>query len=180
MKAWLTCFRHAFTSQAGRPLAVLAGTLLFSSPAWAQVNGQPAATPAPLPPRQLEEALRLLLKADSVRRLPHRTGMEAEGLVLDQTLTKLGRDFYEFFYGTFQPPMGLDEYTIIVAERPFRGNNSIITIKVNEQELLEMPLPTRADQMEEIVAGAVGASRDYLDQLQAVSKQLDEGSRSPP
>ena len=133
--------------------------------------------PAPLPPAQLEEALRLLLKADSVSR--HRTGTEAAGLVLDQALTKPGHDFYDLFYNGFEAPAGVADFTVQVGERPGRGNSSLIVLTVNDQELLEAPLPTRLDQMEELVAGAVEAAQGYLVEAQNVSRQLESGRRAP-
>ncbi|MEJ7662449.1 MAG: CsgE family curli-type amyloid fiber assembly protein [Hymenobacter sp.] len=71
---------------------------------------KPPARPAPLRPAQVEEALRLLLKADSLvsRR---RTGTEAAGLVLDQALTKPGHDFYDLFYNAFEALSGVADFT---------------------------------------------------------------------
>ncbi len=132
----------------------------------------------PLPPAQLEEALRLLLRADSTGQLSH-TGTEAEGLVLDQALTKLGHDFYDLFYSAFEAPAGSTGYTVLVGERPGRGNSSLVVLTVNEQELLEMPLPTRLDQMEELVAETVTVAQDYLAEAQRVSGLLEKGRRAP-
>ena len=133
----------------------------------------------PLPPAQLEEALRLLLRADSTSRRPLHTGTEAEGLVLDQALTKLGHDFYDLFYSAFEAPPGSTEFSVLIGERPGRGNNSLIVLTVNEQELLETPLPTRLDQMEELVTGAVEMAQGFLTETQRVSSQLEEGRRTP-
>jgi len=141
----------------------------------------PEASARPLPPRQLEEALRLLLRADSIQQRAAHPDPEATGLVLDQTLSKLGRDFYELFYGTFQAQAaGLGDYTLVVSERPLRGNASLVALSLNDNELLEMPLPTRADQLEASVAYAVETARDYLLEQQRISTQLEAGPRSPP
>lgn len=132
----------------------------------------------PLPPAQLEEALRLLLRADSTGQLSH-TGTEAEGLVLDQALTKLGHDFYDLFYSAFEAPPGSTGYTVLVGERPGRGNSSLMVLTVNEQELLELPLPTRLDQMEELVAETVDVAQGYLAEAQRVSGLLEKGRHAP-
>ena len=71
-------------------------------------------SPKPLAPRQLEEALRLL-RADSVGHATRRTGSEA--LVMDQTISKLGRDFYELFYGSFEAPADLEDFTVVALHR---------------------------------------------------------------
>jgi curli production assembly/transport component CsgE len=133
----------------------------------------------PLPPAQLEEALRLLLRADSTNRLPAHTGTEAEGLVLDQALTKLGHDFYDLFYSAFEAPPGSTNFTVLIGERPGRGNSSLVVLTVDEQELLETPLPTRLDQMEELVAETVAIAQDYLAEAQRMSSLLEKGRRAP-
>ena len=133
----------------------------------------------PLPPAQLEEALRLLLRADSTSRQPLHTGTEAEGLVLDQALTKLGHDFYDLFYSAFEAPPGSTDFSVLVGERPGRGNSSLIVLTVNDQELLEVPLPTRFDQMQDLVTETVEVAQNYLAETQRVSSQLEQGRRTP-
>lgn len=166
---------------------LLGGLLLaaLASPAWAQRGQQQPAprkaaaaqadTTHQLSMRKTEEALRLLLRADSVQRTRVQPGMEAdaEGFVLDQTLTKPGRDFYELFVSTFQGLTGLGDYTIVLAERPARGTSSLIALSVNDTDLLEMPLPTRTEQLEEAVAAAVETAQVFLSEQLAQSKQLE-------
>ncbi|GAB3732716.1 hypothetical protein GCM10027594_14570 [Hymenobacter agri] len=171
---------------------LLFGVLLFSEPVWAQSRGRqavPAApTPAPtgqpttLAPAKLEEALRLLLKADSIASVQNRKlgGAESQGLVLDQAVTKLGHDFYDQFYSTFEAPMGVIDYNIIIAERPARANSALVVLTVNDTELMELPLPTRADQMEETVSAAVEAAQGFLQDALNTSRQLESGHRLPP
>ncbi|HET9505008.1 MAG TPA: CsgE family curli-type amyloid fiber assembly protein [Hymenobacter sp.] len=187
--------------------ALLGGSLLAcASPvaSWAQVapparHPVPAARPAtrpqavpkasvapkiivapskkPLPPAQLEEALRLLLRADSTSQHPLRS--EAEGLVLDQAISKLGHDFYDLFYSLFEAPNGVADFTIVVSERPARANASLVVLTVNDTELLELPLATRFDQLEETALYAVGIAQDFLTEAQNVSRQLEAGHKAP-
>jgi len=159
---------------------LLLATALAAPAAWGQRPAPRKAIPQADTSRQLsvrktEEALRLLLRADSVQRNRVQPGMEAdaEGFVLDQTLTKAGREFYELFYSTFQSTSGFRDYTIVLSERPIRGTSSLISMNVNDTELLEMPLPTRTEQVEEAVAQAVEVARGYLGEQQAQSTQME-------
>lgn len=177
------------TAKAG---ALLLAGLLAGSPGQAQTRGRqnvpatpataPTGQPAPLAPAKLEEALRLLLKADSVASFQGRkpSGSESQGLVLDQAVTKLGHDFYYEFYGTFEAPRGVVDYTIVVAERPARGNSALVVLTVNDTELMELPLPTRADQMQEIVSAAVETAQGFLQEALNTSRQLESGHHLPP
>ena len=184
--------RGATRAALGRLSVLLLGWLLLVSPTQAQNRGQqalpfqaataPVSTPAPLSPAKLEEALRLFLKADSVanQRTMQPGGSESQGLVLDQAVSKLGHDFYDQFYSTFEAPLGVADYNIIIIERPARANSSLVAVSVNDSELLELPLPTRADQMEEVVAAAVEAARGFLLEALNNSRQLESGHRAPP
>ena len=134
----------------------------------------------PLPARQLEEALRLLLKADSAGLKPRRLGLESQGLVMDQTISKLGRDFYELFFSAFEPPAGVEDFTVVLLERQARANNPVVALVVNDTELVELPLAPRADMMEESALAAAGIALDFLLQAQSISRQLESGRRLPP
>jgi len=58
--------------------------------------------------------------------------LEIDGLLIDETKTKSGRDFYEYFYKDWTAPVGVKNYTIYIIEKPYRLNNTIIEIKINE------------------------------------------------
>jgi curli production assembly/transport component CsgE len=147
----------------------------------AEVAPKVVVTPSakPLPPAKLEEALRLMLRADSANRRPTRLAVEAEGLVLDQAISKIGHDFYDLFYGAFEAPPGSVEFTVLVGERPGRGNSSLLVLTVNDQELIETPLPTRLDQQEELVSQAVEIAQGYLAEAQNIARQLEASRRTP-
>jgi curli production assembly/transport component CsgE len=99
--------------------------------------------------------------------------------VLDQALTKLGHDFYDLFYNSFEAPTGSTDFTVLVGERPGRGNNSLVVLTINDQELIETPLPTRSDQLEDLVAQAVEIAQGFLQEALNVSRQLESGRRTP-
>ncbi len=142
---------------------------------------QPARpAPAALPPAQLEEALRLLLRADSSAQHHPAAGPEAVGLVLDQTLTKPGHDFFDLFTNQFEAPFGSEDYLITLTERPGRAGQGLLVLTVNELELLEFPLLTQPDQLAEAVAEAVATTQAQLLDNQRVSRQLEAGQRAPP
>ncbi len=170
-------------------IGVLGLLLITAAPSWAQQTpaqlAKPATThgpdsPKPLPPKQLEEALRLLLRADSVGRASRRMGTESQGLVMDQTISKLGRDFYDLFYSSFEAPSGLEDFTVVLVERQARANNAVVALIVNDTELFELPLTPRADMMEESAMAAVGAAVDFLLQAQSISRQLESGRKMAP
>lgn len=159
---------------------LLAGLLLAGGAAPAQTAPRrPAAkTLAPLPAAQVEEALRLLLRADSTNQLRAR-GPESAGLVLDETLTKIGRDFFDMFYVAFEPPAGSADYTITISERPGRIGSALVALTLDDVDLLEIPLSPQYEQMAGAAAEAVAIVQHQLLENQQVSRQLESGGRAP-
>ncbi len=125
------------------------------------------------------------LKADSTKQAPaaDRPGqyeqyirssadLEIDGLIVDKTITKIGRDFYEVFQRGWEAPPGARNFTILIEELPSRGNISVVSLSVNEDKLFEQPLQPRYDTIEEVATYMVGVVYEYLmnDQL---NKQLE-------
>lgn len=173
-------------------LGMLVGALVSigSMAGYAQTVGRPlrekSAAPlptptAPLSPQKMEEALRMLLRADSVQSVRQRAklGPESSGLIVDQTITKIGHDFYDQFFSHWEPPPGNDDFTITINERPARGNNAIVALSVNENELLEFPLQAKYDLIEEAAQQAIEVATGFLQQAQNLSKQLEKGNKQP-
>ena len=134
----------------------------------------------PLSPKQLEEALRLLLAAtaDSATTQPQRT-LEISGLVVDQTISKIGRDFYNLFYTRFEAPAGTTEYVVSIEEKPARLNSTLVLISANGEDLLEMPLQPKYEYLEAAADEAIGTVTNYLLEAASVSNQLENGAREP-
>ena len=140
-----------------------------------------SAKPNQLSPQKMEEALRLLLRADSVASVSQRArlGPESTGLVLDQTITKIGHDFYDQFYSQWEAPFEVLEYTVAVGEKPSRGNNAVIVVTVNGEDLLEFPLQGKADVVEDAAQQAIGVAAAFLQQGYELGKQLEKGNKQP-
>jgi curli production assembly/transport component CsgE len=166
------------------------GLLLLGQRAWAQPTRKlpdkktPPAAPTPAPANQLsalqmEEALRMLLRADSIasQRQRAKLGPESSGLVLDQTITKIGHDFYDQFYSRWEAPAGVDDFTVLIGEKPSRGNNAIITVTVNGEDLLEFPLQGKDELVQEAAQQAIEIAANSLQQALNLSRQLEQGNR---
>lgn len=185
-------FRHLLT-------LLLPGLLLLAPAARAQgerrrparTNQQMSPVPAkvpvsenkanPLTPKQLEEALRLLLQATSDSAATRKTqhGYEVDGLVVDQTISKLGRDFYTLFFNTFEAPAGSGSYVVTITEKPARGTSTLITVAVNNEDLLEMPLQSSEAYIEAVTSEAVATVTQHLLDNNQLGKELEKGNKQP-
>jgi len=177
-----------------RAVLLLLAVLLIRLPGQAQINrplttpkttssnaGAESAEPKQLSPQKMEEALRLLLRADSVASMHQRARLspESSGLVLDQTITKIGHDFYDQFYSKWEAPTEVLEYTVAVGEKPSRGNNAVIVVTVNGEDLLEFPLQGKSDIVEDAAQQAIGVAAAFLQQGYELGKQLEKGNKQP-
>ncbi len=53
--------------------------------------------------------------------------------MLDETITKLGRDFYELFYGSWQVPPGAKRFTITISEQPSPSLGTIVNVRLGDE-----------------------------------------------
>ncbi len=99
--------------------------------------------------------------------------IEIEGLVVDETQTKLGHDFYDLFYQKWESPQALSDFTIIISEKPLPSLGTQVSIKINDTEIFENRLQTRYELIEELADYAVQLSMNYLQNYEEIQKELN-------
>lgn len=106
-------------------------------------------------------------------RLEEAISLEFDGLVLDQTRTRIGREFYELFYAKWAGtaiPSGSD---ILLEEQPVRGLFGFLEIKVNDTVVAAYRLQPGAEWMETAVQEATQRVGQYLQQLEQIQQDLE-------
>lgn len=88
--------------------------------------------------------------------------MEIDGMVLDETRSKIGRDFYDVFYSSWQSPEGASNFSIRIAEQPSPSLGTIIYVEVNDTETFRMRLQPRYDFIQQAGRYAVRQTYSYL------------------
>ncbi len=102
---------------------------------------------------------------------------EIDGLLIDNTQTRIGHEFYRNFSLFWQPPQkdGVEDYTIVIAERASAQWGSWIWISVNEKRVYQKVLQPRSAEIEQASAEAAAAVRRYLlTEFLYQNKLLDE------
>lgn len=92
------------------------------------------------------------------------TPIEIDGLVVDQTQSKLARDFYEVFYARWRAPRGIRGFTIVIDERPLPNMGTMVSVEVNDRLVYRSRLQSRYDQIEEAAHEAVRFVARHLEQ----------------
>lgn len=101
--------------------------------------------------------------------------IEFGGLVVDETISRPGHDFFELFFEKWQFPEGNKNSILTVSEKVMPRNGSMITILVNDAEVLVRQIPPRKDIIEEIVGECISATSDYLLRLNELQMQIYKG-----
>jgi curli production assembly/transport component CsgE len=99
--------------------------------------------------------------------------IEIDGLLVDDTKTKTGKDFYDLFYGSWEAPSGAKNYTITVSEKPFRLTSTQIIVSINENPVYQAILQPRQDIIEALSSDAITTTQSYLANYEEIMKQLN-------
>ena len=109
-------------------------------------------------------------------------------LLLDQTRTKNGRDFYEYVYQrwsaiqsdtTLIPANAFtnigEELTVLIEEQPVPGGigtSTIVSLSVNDVMIFQQFLQPRQDVLEEMAEGASERLTTYIQNYEQYQQQL--------
>lgn len=87
---------------------------------------------------------------------------DVDGMVLDETRSKTGRDFYNAFYAAWAKPDGVSNYIIRISEKPGPGMGHIVFIEIDYDEVFELRLRPGDHRMKQAGDVAVARAREYL------------------
>jgi len=99
--------------------------------------------------------------------------IEIDGLLVDDTKTKTGKDFYDLFYGSWEVPAGAKNFTITISEKPFRLSSTLIVVSINETPVYQSVLQPRQDIIEGISQDAISTTQSYLANYEEIMRQLN-------
>lgn len=98
---------------------------------------------------------------------------ELKGIVIDEVITKVGKDFHDYFYQEYSTSGKQYPFIITIKEKPYFGRSSIITITSEDRKLFEFM--SKPD--EEFLKSAVKASLQNVNQYAKQRKLLYKNSR---
>ena len=90
--------------------------------------------------------------------------LEIDGLILDETRSKIARDFYDIFYKKWVAPKNASNFTILIKELPSRGRGAQIVILINDNELFQRFIPPQLETIEQVANYAIRRVRNQLQQ----------------
>ncbi|MGY5847095.1 CsgE family curli-type amyloid fiber assembly protein [Salegentibacter sp. HM20] len=93
-------------------------------------------------------------------------GFVLNGLVIENTMTKAGRDFYRFFYSDYYNKQITTPYDIKIDEDPGRGRMTRISVYVQDQLVMRFFAQPRRDYLKQMAEVALQRSLIQLRRLE--------------
>ncbi len=90
--------------------------------------------------------------------------MEITGLIFEETMTKIGYDFYEYFFLLWEAPQGIGvkDYNILISEKASPLWGSWVQVAVDETAVWSRVLRPRSEEIEDAAKEAIAATQQYL------------------
>lgn len=146
-------------------LVILLTTLLFMP----FLNQKDSINTKPLP-GSLKKIFEQIIKQSEISKDDE---IEIDGLLVDDTKTKVGKDFYDLFYSSWEAPSGAKNYTITICEKPFRLSSTLIEVSINDTPVYQSVLQPRQEIVQELALNAVVTTQGYLVNYEEIMRQLN-------
>ncbi len=99
--------------------------------------------------------------------------LEIDGLILDETRSKTGRDFYDIFYNKWVAPAEARDFSITIRELPSRGRSARIAVEVNGNILFSRFLQPRQDILELLAEQTVTVIQKHLSDSEKLKNDME-------
>ncbi|RPI70850.1 MAG: LysM peptidoglycan-binding domain-containing protein [Ignavibacteriales bacterium] len=102
--------------------------------------------------------------------------LEIENFIVDETLSKIGKDFFDLFYTRWEQQVsGVGSYSIVIAEKTLPQRGTHISIKVNDLDIYQSFIQPRYELIEQSVDEGIYMVYSYLQNYQAIQNELEKG-----
>ncbi|NWF50972.1 MAG: hypothetical protein HXY49_10575 [Ignavibacteriaceae bacterium] len=100
---------------------------------------------------------------------------ESGNFIVDETQTKIGKDFYEVFFNNWTNVKYEESFSVTISEKPLPQLGSRVSVLVNDFNIFEIDLPAKYDIIEEMALYAVESAKQFVVNYEQIQKDL-EGS----
>lgn len=139
------------------------------------IINQPDSVKTKQAPKALQELLKQVIEQKDEE---NEIDLEIDGLLVDDTKTKPGRDFYDQFYALWEAPLNAKNYTITIKEKPFRLTSTLINVLINDNLVYQSILQPRQNIIEGLSKQAVAQTYNYLQNYEEIMQQLNGEDQS--
>jgi curli production assembly/transport component CsgE len=99
--------------------------------------------------------------------------VEIEGLLIDQTRSRIGHEFYQDFVSFWEAPPGAKSYNLVIGEQTEPRYGSWVLIEINDNLVYRAPLRPRAEDIAAAAREANAVVREFLFRWEEYEKSLE-------
>jgi curli production assembly/transport component CsgE len=99
--------------------------------------------------------------------------VEIEGLLIDQTRSRIGYDFYQDFVSFWEAPPGARNYNLVIIEQNEPRYGSWVSIKINDNLVYRALLRPGPEDIAATAHEAVAVVREFLLRWEEYEKSLE-------
>lgn len=89
--------------------------------------------------------------------------LEITGLIIEETMTRIGYEFYEYFFLFWEAPeVEVKDYNILISEKASPIWGSWVKVNIDETTVWSRVLRPRSEEIEDAVKQAIEATKQYL------------------
>ncbi len=99
-------------------------------------------------------------------------GFVINGLIIENTLTKAGRDFHRYFYSEYYNRGIISAKNITIDEAPGRGRTTRISVKVGDDLVWQFFSQPRKEFLKQMAQTALNRAIAHLQRLQQQNQQI--------
>ncbi len=119
-----------------------------------------------------ENVLKKAEKESGDQDTSEKDGINFQGLIIQKTLTKSGRDFYRYFYSDYYNKQVGTTKNIIIEEVPGQRRSTRISVKVDGQLVWQFFANPKKEFLKQMASTALDRSIYYLQQLEQQKESL--------
>lgn len=117
-------------------------------------------------------------KIDSLKQHSKDIKLGISGMIIDNTKTKAGRDFYTKFYNQWTTSGIQNRHMIRISEEPYRLRSTIIRVSVDDKVIFSSLLQPRESIIESMSQEAFYQVRGYVENYEAIMRQIGSDDTS--
>lgn len=99
-------------------------------------------------------------------------GLGLGGLILDETRSKMGSNFYSVFYKHWEDPKNVQNFTITVSEQPMPSRGTLVQVEIDNQLVFRNRLEPRYYKTEQAAKQAVKICQRRLQRIAATQNEM--------
>jgi curli production assembly/transport component CsgE len=99
-------------------------------------------------------------------------GLGLGGMVLDETRSKMGSNFYSVFYKHWEDPKDVQNFTITISEQPIPSRGTMVQVEIDNQIVFKNRLEPRYYKTEQAAKRAVEICQRRLQRIASMENEL--------